>query len=263
MAWKRKHGKRGQRGEVAARDIPKAQQQLFDEKSSPRQKYAALVVGRTGLGALLAHEFVALVAQNRAGALGLALRKALYPWILGRCGKNVVFGQNVVLRHPHKVRIADNVVIDDCCLLDAKGDANEGITIGSGVFIGRNTILSCKNGDIEIGDGANIGFNCEVFSAGRVVVGAKTLIAAYSYIVGGDHEFGDPTKPIHEQGRVSRGVQIGEGAWIGAGVTVLDGARVGAHAIIGAGTVVRGDVPDHAVVAALRSKIIGSRAASG
>ena len=40
-----------------------------------------------------------------------------------------------------------------------------GITIGNGVFIGRNTILSCKNGDIALGDGANIGFNCEVFSA--------------------------------------------------------------------------------------------------
>ena len=73
-----------------------------------------------------------------------------------------------MLRHPHKIRIGDNVVIDDNCLIDAKGDANRGITIGSGVFVGRNTILSCKNGDIELGDGANVGFNCEIFSASRV-----------------------------------------------------------------------------------------------
>ena len=33
-----------------------------------------------------------------------------------------VFGQNVALRHPHKIRIGDNVVIDDNCLLDAKGE---------------------------------------------------------------------------------------------------------------------------------------------
>ena len=51
-----------------------------------------------------------LLAQSVPGALGLALRKALYPLLLGACGRNVVFGQNVVLRHPHKIRIADNVV---------------------------------------------------------------------------------------------------------------------------------------------------------
>ena len=56
-----------------------------------------------------------------------------------------------MLRHPHKIHIGSNVVIDDNCLLDAKGETNRGIRIGDGVFIGRNTILSCKNGDIELG----------------------------------------------------------------------------------------------------------------
>ena len=67
-----------------------------------------------------------LIAQWVPGALGLALRKTLYPLLLGACGRGVVFGQNVVLRHPHKIRIGDNVVIDDNCLLDAKGDAQPG-----------------------------------------------------------------------------------------------------------------------------------------
>jgi len=141
----------------------KAQDQLFAPGKSSREKYAELVVGRPGFGALLKHELIVSIAQARAGALGLALRKALYPALLGACGRNVVFGQNVVLRHPHKIRIGSSVVVDDQCLLDAKGDANRGITIGDGVFIGRNTILSCKDGDIEIASGANIGFNCELF----------------------------------------------------------------------------------------------------
>jgi serine acetyltransferase len=142
-------------------EIPRAQDQLFSTGQSARDKYAALVVGRPGWGALLKYELVQLASQHVPGALGLALRQALFPTLLGACGRNVVFGQNVVLRHPHKIRIADNVVIDDNCLIDAKGDANAGITIGTGVFIGRNSILSCKNGDIAIADGANIGFNCE------------------------------------------------------------------------------------------------------
>ena len=61
-------------------------------------------------------------SRRRARArFGLVLRKRLYPWLLGSCGRNVVFGQNVVLRHPHKIHIGSNVVIDDNCLLDAKG----------------------------------------------------------------------------------------------------------------------------------------------
>ena len=162
--------------------IDKAQEQLFAPGTSSRAKYAALVVGRPGLGALLKHELVVMLAQARPGAFGLVVRKALYPLLLGSCGSNVVFGQNVVLRHPHKIHIADNVVVDDNCLLDAKGESNRGIRIGSGVFIGRNTILSCKNGDIELGDGANIGFNCELFSASRVTIGDGAIIGAAAVV---------------------------------------------------------------------------------
>ena len=245
------------------RDVPAAQDELFDPRRSARAKYARLVVGRPGFGALVRHECVILLAQWIPGALGLVLRKALYPLLLGACGRNVVFGQNVVLRHPAKIRIADDVVIDDNCLLDAKGESNHGITIGRGVFVGRNTILSCNNGDITIGDGANLGFNCDVFSGSAVSIGAGTLLAAYAYIVGGDHDLSDPTIPILEQRRVSAGVHVGSGAWIGAGVRVLDGVTIGDGAVIGANAVVREPVPAGAVAAGVPARVISTRAGRG
>ena len=237
----------------------RAQDDLFRPGVSARAKYQALVVGRPGLGALVRHELVTMVAQSRAGAAGLLLRKLLYPLLLGACGRNVVFGQHVVLRHPHKIRIGDNVVIDDNCLLDAKGDTNGGITIASGVFIGRNSILSCKNGDITLEAGANIGFNCEVFSASHVRIGADTLLAAYCYVIGGDHVYGDATRPVLEQARSSRGVEIGAGAWLGAGVKVLDGVTIGDGAIVGAGAVVRAKVPAQAIAVGVPARVVGSR----
>src|ERR1700737_2959456 len=141
---------------MAVTDIPRAQDELSTTSMTARQKYCALVVGREGWLDLLKYELVVLLTQSVPGALGLALRQTLYPSLLGACGRNVVFGQNVVLRHPHKIQIADDVVIDDNCLVDAKGSSNSGIRIGRGVFIGRNSILSCKNGEIDIADGANI-----------------------------------------------------------------------------------------------------------
>ena len=239
--------------------IPKAQDQLFDAGSSSLDKYARLVVGRAGWLALLKHETITLVSQAVPGALGLVLRKLLYPRLLGACGRNVVFGQNVVLRHPGKIRIGDNVVVDDNCLLDAKGDGNSGITIGSGVFVGRNTILSCKNGDIALGDRSNIGFNCEIFSASQVTLGADSLLAAYCYVIGGDHDYADLSKPVTAQGRLSKGVSVGDGVWMGAGAKILDGVSIGSHAIIGAGAVVRVDVPEYAVAAGRPARIVGMR----
>ena len=244
---------------MAVNGIPRAQEQLSDPRTSAREKYSALIVGRPGWEALLKYELVVMLSQSMPGALGLALRKSLYPLLLGRCGRNVVFGQNVVLRHPHKIEIGDNVVIDDNCLIDAKGESNSGIRIGNGVFVGRNTILSCKNGDIELGDGTNVGFNCEIFSASRVSVGAHALIAAYCYLIGGDHDFADSSVPVVEQPRRSEGIRVGDGAWLGAGAKVLDGVDIGSRAIVGAGAVVRTGLPPHAVAVGVPARVIASR----
>src|SRR5436190_3906746 len=248
---------------MAVGQIPRAQDDLFKAGVTPRQKYAALIVGREGLNNLLKYEMVVFLAQSVPGALGLALRKALYPLLLGSCGRNVVFGQNVVLRHAHKIHIGNDVAIDDHCLLDAKGETNRGITIGDRVFIGRNTILSCKNGDIELADGTNIGFNCEVFSASKVTIGRMVLMAAYSYVIGGDHDFSDPARAVLAQERVSAGVSVGDGVWIGAGAKILDGVEIGAHAVICAAAVVRENVPAGAIAVGIPTRIVGSRTSAG
>lgn len=242
--------------------IDKAQEQLFAPGASARDKYVTLVVGQPGGGALLKYELIVTLTQSCPGALGLALRKTFYPLLLGSCGRNVVFGQHVVLRHPHKIHVGSNVVIDDNCLLDAKGSSNDGIRIGSGVFVGRNTILSCKNGDIELGDGANIGFNCEVFSASRISIGSDVLMAAYTYVIGGDHDFADPAKSVLEQSRRSKGVTLGAGVWLGAGAKILDGVTIGDHAIIGAGAVVNRDVASRAIAVGMPARVVSNRPVS-
>ncbi len=244
---------------MAVNQIPRVQDELSKPGVSARDKYAALIVGQPGLGSLLKYELVVMLSQSVPGALGLAMRQRLYPLLLGACGRNVVFGQNVVLRHPHKIHIGDNVVVDDNCLVDAKGASNAGIRIGNGVFIGRNTILSCKNGDIELGDGANIGFNCEIFSASRVRIGRNALVAAYCYLIGGDHDFGDASRPVLDQARKSAGISVGDGAWLGAGAKVLDGVDIGANAVIGAGAVVRESVPERATAVGVPARVVGTR----
>ena len=235
------------------------QRELFDEGRSKAKRYAALVVGKTGLWSILKYELIVTLFSALPGALGIFLRSKLYPRLLGETGRNVIFGVNVVLRHPHKIRIGDNVVIDDGCCLDAKGTENAGISIGDGVFVGRNTILSCKNGDIIIDDHANIGFNVEIFSASRVRLGKNTLVAAYTYLVGGDHLYERIDTPVLHQGRTAQGIEVDDNVWLGAHVVVSDGSRIGRDAIIGAGAVVIGEVPPFHIAAGVPAKIVRDR----
>ena len=235
------------------------QEALRGSGNSKLQKYQALVVGDKGVWSLAKYELVTLFSTWIPGALGLLLRSKLYPLLLGSSGRGVVFGSNVVLRHPGKLRLKSNIVIDDNSVLDAKGIDNHGIDIGDNVFVGRNSIIYCQNGDVEIGDNANIGSNCQIFSARKVQIGNNVLIAAYTYLVGGGHIYEDPDIPVIEQGRTASGIKIGDNVWLGAGVNVLDGVSIGEGAIIAAGAVVTEDIPPFAIAGGIPAKVIKLR----
>jgi len=237
------------------------QREMADSRRSSLARYSDLIVGRRGLWALVKYELVVLLCSRVPGLLGLGLRAALYPRLLKKCGRGVAFGANIVLRHPHKIEIGDGVIIDDNCLLDAKGRDNAGIRIGNGVYLGRNTILSCKNGDIELGDRVNVGFNCELFSGSRVALGADTLVAAYCYFIGGDHAPRDIEAPVTQQGSASRGLSVGPNCWFGAGVKILDGLDIGRNVIVGAGAVVTRPLPDYAVAVGVPARVVRDRRA--
>jgi acetyltransferase-like isoleucine patch superfamily enzyme len=234
-------------------------QEAMGAGSSPLRKYQDLVVGRRGLGRLLLYEAVILLSAWVPGALGLLLRKLLYPLLLGSVGKGVVFGQGLVLRHPHKIRLGDGVTVDDLVVLDAKGGANRGIDVGRGVFLGRGTILSCKDGDIAIGDHGNFGFHCEVFSGSSVTVGRHGLFAAQSYLVGGGHEFEREGLAVIDQPRASRGIVLGDNVWLGTGAKVLDGVTIGSDVVVGANAVVSTDLPDGAIAAGVPARVLRFR----
>ena len=69
----------------------------------------------------------------------------------------------------------------------------------------------------------------------------------YVYITDQNHGYEDPDTPIGRQFPVNRPVSIGAGlAGSGAGAIILPGAAIGRNVVVAAGSVVRGEVPDHA-----------------
>jgi acetyltransferase-like isoleucine patch superfamily enzyme len=244
---------------AASRRQVAIQQALGEPGRSSLSKYQELVIGSPSFWRLIRFELVVTLTSWVPGALGLVLRRWAYPWLLGSVGQGVVFGQGVVLRHPSKIHLGDGVVVDDLVVLDAKGTRNRGIVIGRGVFLGRGTILSCKDGDIVLGDHTNVGFHSEIFSGSSVSVGRHGLFAAYTYLVGGGHEFERAEAPVLEQARTSNGIVLGDDVWLGAGAKVLDGVRIGDHVVVGAGAVVTDDLPDGAVAVGVPARVVRRR----
>ena len=231
--------------------------------ASPLRAYQDLVVGSRSLGRLLLYELVMLTSSWVPGALGLLLRKLLLPAAARRVGRGVVFGQGVVLRHPHKMRLGDGVMVDDLVVLDAKGTTNRGIEIGRGVFLGRGTILSCKDGDITLGDHANLGFHCEIFSGSSVTVGRTRCSPPRPtwWAAGTSSRARDAA--VIDQPRTSRGITLGDNVWLGTGAKVLDGVRIGSHVVVGANAVVTEDLPDGAIAAGVPARVLRLRSEAG
>jgi acetyltransferase-like isoleucine patch superfamily enzyme len=236
------------------------QKELGNRRKSLGGKYKDIFVGRHGPIALLKYELLTWLS-GVSGALGYALRKALYPALLGEVGKGVVFGRHLTFRHPHKIRIGAGAVIDDFAVLDAKGEENDGISVGEQVYIGRNAILSCKEGSIRLGDCTNISANCTLLSETEISLGRYCFLAGNCYLVaGGNHSFADVAKPIMLQPSLAKGgIRVGDDVWLGAGVIVLDGVTIGSHSVVGAGSVVSIPLAEYAFARGTRALKIQDR----
>jgi acetyltransferase-like isoleucine patch superfamily enzyme len=221
------------------------------------------VVGRSGLGAMLYFEFCAWLAPV-PGALGLALRKTFWPRLFGACGQGVLFGQNVVLRHPHRIHLGERVVISEGCVLDARtAAAEQAITLGDDVILSNGVMLSCKGARIEIGARTGLGPQTMALAGdgGDVRIGADCAIGPRVTLVGGGHYRTDRTDvPIWRQGiRPGDALTLEDDLWFGAAVTALGGVRVGSGSIAAAGAVLARDVAPRTITGGVPARPIRRR----
>ena len=226
--------------------------------ASGARAYRALVYGDAPWHRALYAEIVTTLVGGLGGAAGLWLRSKLYRPLFARVGAGALFGRHLTLRHAHKIRLGQRVIVDDGAVLDAKGDGNEGITLGERVFVGRNTILYCKGGDIVVGDVVSFSANCQVASARRVEVGADTVIGSFTYLLsGGEYDPASPVPFSRQSGQhEARELRVGRNCWLGAHVTVIDRAAIGEHCVVGAGAVVTGELPPNSVAVGIPARVV-------
>lgn len=138
------------------------------------------------------------------------------------------------------------------------------IRLGDRVYVFENsTLLTSAGGSIDIGDDTHIQPRCQ-FSAvkGAIRIGRKAEIAPGCAFYPYNHGTA-PDRPVQDQPLESRGgITIGDEAWLGYGVVVLDGVSIGRGAIVAAGAVVASDIPDMAIAAGVPARVVRLRTAA-
>jgi acetyltransferase-like isoleucine patch superfamily enzyme len=109
---------------------------------------------------------------------------------------------------------------------------------------------------LRLGHGVVLGRGSHVVALAPITLGEKVYCGPYVYLTSVNHSYDDIAQPIGEQWPRTAPVEIGAGSWLGAGCVVLPGARIGRNVVVAAGSVVRGHVPDHTVVAGAPARVV-------
>lgn len=125
----------------------------------------------------------------------------------------------------------------------------------------RHSIIETdEGGSVRIGPGSWVHPGCKLIAAlSAIDIGAGVMLAAHCALYPHNHGI-RPGIPIAEQPCTTKGpIVIGDGAWLGTGVSVLGGVTIGRGAVIGAGAVVTRSIPDEAIAFGVPAKVVRFR----
>lgn len=126
-----------------------------------------------------------------------------------------------------------------------------GSFVAKSVVIGRRTRINAAShlDPCEIGPYCAIGGRLIVRSANHHLEYLNIQEVAQARVIGG--------RPVLKAAEVP--VRIGAACWIGDNVTILEGVQIGNGAVIGAGSVVTKSVPDYAIVVGNPARVLRKR----
>ena len=100
-----------------------------------------------------------------------------------------------------------------------------------------------------VGQNSVINSGCVLYSGNGIYIGDNVLVAANCTFAATNHAYRSRALLIRQQGFLPSkgGVIVHNDSWIGAGCILLDGAIVNQGCVIGAGSVVRNELPEYSI----------------
>lgn len=123
-----------------------------------------------------------------------------------------------------------------------------GATFGRSLSIRRHFHVA-RRGGLILGERAAFGDHTQLANFARIEIGDDFLSAGNLIINTGTHDPRTLTPGAAP-------VKIGHRVWCGVNVTILAGVTIGDDVVIGAGSVVTGDIPENSVAAGVPARVL-------
>ena len=132
------------------------------------------------------------------------------------------------------------------------------LEIGANALLEPHVWLTApESARIRIGSGTFLNIAVMVAALDLVEIGDHCMLANGCFVTDSNHRFDDPGRPVPWQGFSSRGpTRIGDNVWCGAGVVITSGVTIGERSVIGANSVVTGDIPAFSVAAGAPARVL-------
>lgn len=120
------------------------------------------------------------------------------------------------------------------------------LIVGSNVICRNFEIFHVSSGKLILHDGVFVNNSCSFNCMERIEVGNGTMMGEGVRFYDHDHIY--TAEKIEKWQWTSAPIIVGRDCWIGSNVTILKGVTIGDNTIIGAGCLIRNDVPANSVV---------------
>lgn len=128
-----------------------------------------------------------------------------------------------------------------------------GVTLSAGMVDGQPCVTDPV---VRIGDRCLIGRSSGIVGHLEIDIGDDVWTGHHVYITDQNHGYADVSRPISQQAMPERPVRVGAGTWLGHGTVVLPGATIGHHVVVGANSVVLGELPSYCVAAGAPARVV-------
>ena len=125
-------------------------------------------------------------------------------------------------------------------------DSKASLIVGSNVICRNFENFHVSSGKLILHDGVFINNSCSFNCMERIEIGSGTMMGEGVRFYDHDHIYTAET--IEKWQWTTAPVRVGRDCWIGSNVTILKGVTIGDNTIIGAGCLVRKDIPANSVV---------------
>ena len=125
-------------------------------------------------------------------------------------------------------------------------DAKASLIVGNNVICRNFENFHVSSGKLILRDGVFINNSCSFNCMERIEIGSGTMMGEGVRFYDHDHIYTAET--IEKWQWTTAPIRVGRDCWIGSNVTILKGVTIGDNTIIGAGCLIRNDIPVNSVV---------------